>query len=87
MSSDIADSMFAPAALGILASIFIVEVVWDGMKILKKKGENLMGMIFKNFEDKWITKGREQEYKRITEELRKQGIDYTPQHPERMNKK
>lgn len=94
MSLDIADSIFALTALGILASIFIVEVVWDGVKILKKKGENLMGMIFKNFENKWIIKGRkqglsqgcEQEYKRITEELRKQGIDYTPQPPERADK-
>ena len=54
-----------------------------------------MGMIFKNFENKWIVKGREQgreqgleqgreqEYRRITEELRRQGIDYTPQPPER----
>ena len=50
-----------------------------------------MGMIFKELENKWVKKGREQgreqEYKRITEELRKQGIDYTPQPPERTNKK
>ena len=62
-----------------------------------------MGMIFKELENKWIKKGREQgrkqgfeqgreqgreqEYKRITEELLKQGIDYTPQPPERTNKK
>ncbi len=47
-------------------------------------------MIFKNFENKWILKGREegreQEYKRITEELRRQGIDYTPQPPEQKSK-
>jgi hypothetical protein len=60
LSLNIADSMFAPAALGIPASIFVVEAIWDGLKILKKKGENLMGMIFKNFENKWIMKGREQ---------------------------
>ena len=103
LSLNIADSMFAPVAIGIPASIFMVEVVWDGLKILKKKGESLMGMIFKNFENMWIMKGREQgieqgleqgieqgreqEYKRITEELRKQGIDYTPEPPERTNKK
>ena len=85
LSLDIADSMFAPVAIGIPASIFMVEVVWDGVKILKKKGENLMGMIFKNFENKWIVKGREQEYRRITEhfeeQARKQGIDYTPPPP------
>ena len=66
-----------------------------------------MGMIFKELDNKWVKKGREQgrkqgfeqgreqgleqgreqEYKRITEELRKQGIDYTPQPPERTNKK
>ena len=58
-----------------------------------------MGLIFKNLPNKWIMKGREQgheegleqgreqEYKRITEELRRQGIDYTPQPPEDMNKK
>ncbi len=62
-----------------------------------------MGMIFKELENKWVKKGREQgleqgreqgleqgreqEYRRITEELRKQGIDYTPQPPERVNKK
>lgn len=46
-------------------------------------------MIFKNFENKWIMKGREQgreqEYRRITEELRRRGIDYTPP-PEDMKK-
>ena len=115
LSLNIADSMFAPVAIGIPASIFIVEVAWDGLKILKKKGESLMGMVFKNFENKWIMQGREQgieqgleqgleqgieqgleqgleqgreqEYKRITEELRRQGIDYTPDPPERTNKK
>ena len=71
----------------------MVEVVWDGVKILKKKGENLMGMIFKNFENKWVIKGREQgleqgreqEYRRMTEyfkeQARKQGIEYTPPPP------
>ena len=90
LSLDIADSMFAPAALGIPASIFIVEVMWDGIIEIKRKGESLMGMIFKNLPNKWILKGieqgREQEYRRITEELRRQGIDYTPQPPENMNK-
>ena len=98
LSLNIADSMFAPAALGIPASIFVVEVVWDAIKAMKKKGESLMGMIFKDFENKWVKKGRlqgieqgieqgrEQEYKRITEELRKQGIDYTPPPPERAEK-
>ena len=58
-----------------------------------------MGMVFKELENKWVKKGREQgreqgleqgreqEYRRITEELRKQGIDYTPQPPERTNNK
>ena len=123
LSLNIADSMFAPVALGIPASIFIVEVVWDGIMAVKRKGEDLMGMVFKELENKWVKKGREQgreqgleqgreqgreqgleqgreqgreqgleqgreqEYKRITEELRKQGIDYTPQPPERTNKK
>ena len=56
-----------------------------------------MGMIFKDFENKWVKKGREQgieqglaqgreqEYKRITEYMKeqadKQGIDYTPPPP------
>ena len=103
LSLNIADSMFAPVALGIPASIFIVEVVWDGIMAVKRKGEDLMGMVFKELENKWVKKGREQgreqgleqgleqgreqEYRRITEELRKQGIDYTPQPPERTNKK
>ena len=93
LSLNIADSMFAPVAIGIPASIFMVEAVWDGIIEIKRKGEGLMGMIteeFKNLPNKWIMKGiedgREQEYKRITEELRKQGIDYTPQPPERVNK-
>lgn len=98
LSLNIADSMFAPVALGIPASIFMVEVMWDGIIEIKRKGESLMGMIFKNLPNKWILKGieqgieqgleqgREQEYRRITEELRRQGIDYTPQPPERMSK-
>ena len=96
LSLDIADSMFAPVALGIPASIFMVEVAWDGLKILKKKGESLMGLVFKNFENKWVIKGREEgreeEYARITEYLkeqaREQGVEYTPPPPpEDMSKK
>ena len=60
LSLNIADSMFAPAALGIPAAIFMVEAIWDGVKALKKKGESLMGMIFKDFENKWVKKGIEQ---------------------------
>ena len=57
-----------------------------------------MGMIFKNLPNKWVMKGieqgleegleqgREQEYRRITEELRRQGIDYTPPPPKDMDK-
>ena len=93
LSLNIADSMFAPVAIGIPASIFMVEAVWDGLKILKKKGESLMGLIFKDFENKWVKKGREQgleqgreqEYRRMTEhfekQARKQGIEYTPPPP------
>ena len=33
-----------------------------------------------------MSEGIEQEYKRITEELRKQGIEYTPPPPERAEK-
>lgn len=44
-----------------------------------------MGLIFKNFENKWVMKGREQEYRRIIEYLkeqaRKQGVEYTPPPP------
>lgn len=96
LSLNIADSMFAPAALGIPASIFVVEVMWDGLKILKKKGESLVGLIFKDFENRWVKKGREQgreqEYRRITEyfreQARKQGVEYTPPPPpEDLNKK
>ena len=75
LSLDIADSMFAPTALGIPASIFTVEVVWDGVKILKKKGENLMGMVFKSFENKWIMKGREQGREQGLEQGREQGLE------------
>ena len=85
LSLNITDSMFAPAALGIPASIFVVEVMWDGIIAIKRKGENLMGLIFKNLPNKWIMKGQEIEYKRMTEHLeeqaRKQGIEYTPPPP------
>jgi len=89
LSLNIADSMFAPVAIGIPASIFMVEVMWDGIIEVKRKGESLMGMIFKNLPNKWILKGieqgREQEYKRITEyfreQAREQGVEYTPPPP------
>ena len=96
LSLDIAGSMFAPVAIGIPASIFMVEVVWDGTIEIKRKGEILMGMIFKNLPNKWIMKGieqgREQEYRRITEyfkeQARNQGVEYTPPPPpEDMDKK
>ena len=90
LSLNITDSMFAPAALGIPASIFVVEVMWDGIIAIKRKGENLMGLIFKNLPNKWIMKGQEIEYKRMTEHLeeqaRKQGIEYTPP-PEHLDEK
>ena len=89
LSLDVADSMFAPVAIGIPASIFMVEVMWDGIIEIKRKGEGLMGMIFKNLPNKWIMKGieegREQEYERMTEyfkeQARKQGVEYTPPPP------
>ncbi len=89
LSLNIVDSMFAPVAIGIPASIFMVEVMWDGIIEVKRKGESLMGMIFKNLPNKWILKGieqgREQEYKRITEyfreQAREQGVEYTPPPP------
>ncbi len=96
LSLDIADSMFAPVALGIPASIFMVEAVWDGIIEIKRKGEGLMGMIFKNLPNKWIMKGieegREQEYERVTEyfkeQARRQGVEYTPPPPPKdMDKK
>ena len=91
MSLNIADSMFAPVALGIPASIFMVEAVWDGMIAVKKKVEGLMGLIFKDLENRWVRKGREQgredEYNRIIEALREQGIDYTPPHRDDKNSK
>lgn len=62
--------MFTPMALGIPASIFLVKAAWDGVRILKKKGENLRGMIFKNSENKWIMKMHEQGLE--------QGVEYTP---------
>ena len=75
LSLNIADSMFAPAALGIPASILMVEAIWDGIKALKKKGESLMGMIFKDFENKWVKKGREQGIEQGIEQGREQGIE------------
>ncbi len=96
LSLNIADSMFAPVAIGIPASIFMVEAVWDGIIEIKRKGEGLMGMIFKNLPNKWIMKGieegREQEYERVTEyfkeQARRQGVEYTPPPPPKdMDKK
>ena len=51
-----------------------------------------MGMIFKNLPNKWVLKGQEIEYKRMTEYLkeqaRKQGVEYTPPPPpEHLGKK
>ena len=54
---------------------------------MKRKREYLMGMIFKNLPNKWVLKGQEMEYKRMTEELRKKGIDYTPPPPDHLDKK
>lgn len=103
LSLNIADSMFAPTALGIPVAIFMVEAIWDGLIELKRKGESLMGMIFKNLPNKWVMKGieqglsqgieqglsqgREQEYERIIAELRRQGVEYTPTPPENTDKK
>ena len=75
MSLNIADSMFAAVALGILALVFMVEAVWDGLIALKKKAEGLMGLIFKDLENRWFRKGREEGIALGREEGREQGME------------
>ena len=45
----------------LISTILLIDVVFDGFRYIIKKGAELMGLLFDNFENKFIVRGRKQE--------------------------
>ena len=45
----------------LISTVFLVEVVFDGCRYLIGKGAETMGLLFDNFENKFVVRGRKQE--------------------------
>lgn len=44
----------------LISTVFLVEVVFDGCRYLIRKGAETMGLLFDNFENKFVVRGRKQ---------------------------
>ena len=55
----------------LISTILLIDVVFDGCRYLLAKGVEFMGLLFDNFENKFVVRGKEQGLK----QGRKQGHD------------
>ena len=44
----------------VITTVFLIDVLFDGIRYLIKKGTEFMGLLFDNFENKFVVRGREQ---------------------------
>lgn len=44
----------------LITTVFLIDVLFDGSRYLIKKGTEFMGLLFDNFENKFVVRGREQ---------------------------
>ena len=44
----------------LITTIFLIDVVFDGCRYIIKKGGEFMGLLFDNFENKFVVRGRKQ---------------------------
>ena len=54
----IAMSFIAQGTL--ISTVLLIDVVFDGSRYLYKKGEEKMGLLFDNYENKFVVRGRKQ---------------------------
>ena len=59
----------------LVTTILLIEVLFDGSRYIIKEGGELMGLLFDNFENKFVVRGREQGIKQGIEQGREQGIE------------
>ncbi len=56
----------------LISTILLIDVVFDGFRYIIKKGAELMGLLFDNFENKFVVRGRKQGLKQGIEQEREQ---------------
>ena len=44
----------------LISTILLIDVVFDGCRYIIKKGVEFMGLLFDNFENKFVVRGRKQ---------------------------
>ena len=49
----------------LITTIFLIDVLFDGCRYLIRKGVETMGLLFDNFENKFVVRGRKQGQKQV----------------------
>ena len=44
----------------LISTVLLIDVVFDGCRYIIKKGVEFMGLLFDNFENKFVVRGRKQ---------------------------
>ena len=57
----------------LITTIFLMDVLFDGSRYIIKKGGELMGLLFNNFENKYVARGRKEGLERGLEQGLSQG--------------
>ena len=57
---DAAVTMFIIAQGTLISTVLLIDVVYDGCRYLIEKGAEIMGLLFDNFENKFVARGRKQ---------------------------
>ena len=57
---DAAVTMFIIAQGTLISTVLLIDVVYDGCRYLIEKGAEIMGLLFDNFENKFVVRGRKQ---------------------------
>ena len=74
---DAAVTMFIIAQGTLISTVLLVDVVYDGCRYLIEKGAEIMGLLFDNFENKFVVRGRKQGMEQGVKQGVKQGQEQT----------
>ena len=66
----------------LISTVFLVEVVFDGCRYLIGKGAETMGLLFDNFENKFVVRGRKQGIEQEREQAHVQINEWVANNPE-----
>ena len=53
----------------LISTVLLIDVIFDGCRYLIKKGVEIMGLLFDNFENKFVVRGRKQGLEQAKDKL------------------